>query len=122
MEKKRKVEFNIIKDDPTMGHKGFGIGSLSLENITPIMIDVEEEEVWIEEQAMHARSKTERGVKYLKDKSEFPKREQRNTGSYGSPWTLKKKARIMRELLLVNCGSTVPPAAAINQCRSMSII
>lgn len=73
MEKKhRKLEFNIIKDDPTMGHKGYGIGSLSLENITPLMIDVEEGEVWIEEQAMHARSKTERGVKYVKDRDEFP--------------------------------------------------
>ncbi|MFS0644741.1 YwhD family protein [Siminovitchia sp. 179-K 8D1 HS] len=72
MEQKRKVEFNIIKNDPTMGHKGFGIGSLSLENITPILIDVEAGEAWIEEQAMHARSKTERGVKYLKDRSEFP--------------------------------------------------
>ena len=69
---KRKLEFNIIKNNPTDGHKGFGIGSLSLENITPILIDVEEGEAWIEPQAMHARSKTERGVKYLKDRSEFP--------------------------------------------------
>ncbi len=71
-QKKRKLEFNIIKDDPTMGHKGYGVGSLSLENITPIMLDVEEGEAWIEEQAMHARSKIERGVKYVKDRSEFP--------------------------------------------------
>ncbi len=71
-QKKRKLEFNIIKDAPTDGHRGFGIGSLSLENITPVMIDVEEEEAWIEEQAMHARSKTERGVLYVKDRSEFP--------------------------------------------------
>ncbi|HEY4552259.1 MAG TPA: YwhD family protein [Bacillaceae bacterium] len=69
---KKKLEFNIIKNDPTDGHKGFGIGTLNLENITPVMIDVEEGEAWIEPGAMHARSKTERGVKYVKDRSEFP--------------------------------------------------
>lgn len=68
---KKKLEFNIIKNDPTDGHKGYGIGSLSLENVTPIMIDVEEGEVWIELQAMHARSKTERGVRYLKTLDEL---------------------------------------------------
>lgn len=68
---KRKLEFNIIKNDPTDGHKGFGIGSLSLENITPLMVDPEAGEAWIEQQAMHARSKIERGVKYV-DRSEFP--------------------------------------------------
>ncbi|MBS4206833.1 YwhD family protein [Bacillus sp. FJAT-50079] len=68
----RKIEFNIIKNAPTDGHKGFGIGSLNLENITPLLIDPEKNEVWIEPQAMHARSKTERGVKYLKDRSELP--------------------------------------------------
>lgn len=69
---KKKLEFNIIKNDPTDGHKGFGIGSLSLENITPVLLDVEEGEAWIELQAMHARSKTERGVKYVKELSEVP--------------------------------------------------
>ncbi|MEK3888548.1 YwhD family protein [Bacillus sp. FSL K6-3431] len=69
---KRKLEFNIIKNDPTDGHKGFGIGALNLENITPLMVDPEEGEAWIELQAMHARSKTERGIKYLKDRSELP--------------------------------------------------
>lgn len=69
---KRKIEFNIIKNAPTDGHKGFGIGSLNLENITPVMIDAEEGEAWIEPQAMHARSKTERGIKILKDRNELP--------------------------------------------------
>lgn len=70
---KKKLEFNIIKNDPTDGHKGFGIGSLSLENITPLLLDVDEGEAWIEPQAMHARSKTERGVKYLPTLEELPK-------------------------------------------------
>src|SRR5690606_17110185 len=33
---KQKVGFTIIKNDPTDGHKGYGIGSLSLENVSPL--------------------------------------------------------------------------------------
>ncbi|HEY9582345.1 MAG TPA: YwhD family protein, partial [Savagea sp.] len=51
----KKMSFTIIKDDPTDGHKGFGIGSISLENVTPLFIDVQEEEAYIEVGAMHAR-------------------------------------------------------------------
>lgn len=65
-----KMGFTIIKDDPTDGHKGFGIGSLSLENITPVMIDVEEEVATIEIGAMHARSPIERGIKFLPTREE----------------------------------------------------
>ncbi|MFS0612308.1 YwhD family protein [Lederbergia ruris] len=68
---KRKVEFNILKNDPVDGHKGYGVGSLSLENVTPLLIDVAEGEVWIDPQVMHARSKTERGVRYVKSLEEL---------------------------------------------------
>lgn len=61
---KQKMGFTIIKDDPTDGHKGFGIGSLSLENVSPVIIDVDEGLAKIEIGAMHARSDTERGVKF----------------------------------------------------------
>ena len=67
---KPKLGFTIIKDDPTDGHKGFGIGSLSLENVSPVIIDVEEEIATIEIGAMHARSPLERGIKF------FPTREE----------------------------------------------
>lgn len=53
---KQKVGFTIIKDDPTDGHKGYGIGSLSLENVSPLFIDVAEQEAFIDIGAMHARS------------------------------------------------------------------
>lgn len=69
---KKKVQFNIIKNDPTAGHKGFGIGSLSLENITPVIIDVNAAEASIEVGAMHARSPVEKGIKFLKSKDEVP--------------------------------------------------
>ena len=83
---KKKVEFNIIKNAPTDGHKGFGVGSLNLENITPLIIDVEEEEVWVDEQVMHARSKTERGVKYLKTKEELLELQEDGIKQYWIIW------------------------------------
>lgn len=33
--KKKSIGFNIIKSDPTDGHGGFGVGALSLDNISP---------------------------------------------------------------------------------------
>ncbi|KAB7670618.1 YwhD family protein [Bacillus sp. B1-b2] len=70
--KKKSVGFNIIKNDPTDGHKGFGVGSLSLENVSPVMIDVEAGEATIEVGAMHARSAVEKGIKFLRTKEEVP--------------------------------------------------
>lgn len=67
---KRKMGFTIIKDDPTDGHKGFGIGSLSLENVSPVIVDIEEGEARIEIGAMHARSDTERGVKFTTNRED----------------------------------------------------
>lgn len=61
---KQKVGFTIIKNDPTDGHKGYGIGSLSLENVSPLFIDVAEQEAFIDIGAMHARSEVERGIKF----------------------------------------------------------
>ncbi|WP_042351103.1 YwhD family protein [Bacillus massiliigorillae] len=68
----KKMQFNIIKNNPTDGHKGFGAGSLSLENISPIIIDVQEKDAFIDVGAMHARSATEKGIKFLKNKEEVP--------------------------------------------------
>lgn len=70
--KKKPVGFNIIKNDPTDGHKGFGIGSLSLENVSPVIIDVEAGEAVVDVGAMHARSTVEKGIKFLKEKEEVP--------------------------------------------------
>jgi hypothetical protein len=67
---KQKLGFTIIKDDPTDGHGGFGIGSLSLENVSPVIIDVEEGTARIEIGAMHARSDTERGIKFTANRED----------------------------------------------------
>ncbi|MBA4537445.1 YwhD family protein [Bacillus aquiflavi] len=70
--KKKNIGFNIIKSDPTDGHGGFGVGSLSLDNISPVIINVEAGEAEIDIGAMHARSAVERGIKFLNSKEEVP--------------------------------------------------
>ncbi|MBY0123290.1 YwhD family protein [Bacillus sp. S/N-304-OC-R1] len=70
--KKKNIGFNIIKSDPTEGHGGFGTGSLSLDNVSPVIIDVEAGEASIEVGALHARSPVERGIKFLPNKEEVP--------------------------------------------------
>ncbi|MFK2825655.1 YwhD family protein [Bacillus sp. B190/17] len=72
MDNKQKIGFNIIKNDPMDGHKGFGKGALSLENVSPVFIDVEEGEAFIDVGAMHARSAVEKGIKFLPNKEEVP--------------------------------------------------
>ena len=70
--KKKKLEFNIIKNEPLDGHKGFGKGALSLDNVSPVIIDVEEGDAVINIGAMHARSVVEKGIKFLPNKDEVP--------------------------------------------------
>ncbi|MGG5255233.1 YwhD family protein [Neobacillus sp. SM06] len=72
MEEKKKMGFNIIKNDPTDGHRGYGKGALSLDNMSPVIIDVEAGEAVIDIGAMHARSAVEKGIKFLPAKEEVP--------------------------------------------------
>ncbi|HLR54417.1 MAG TPA: YwhD family protein [Pseudogracilibacillus sp.] len=72
MEKKGKQQFTIIKDDSTDGHGGYGMGSISLENMSSVIIDTTNEKAYVDMDAMHARSKIERRVKYFSDKEEVP--------------------------------------------------
>ena len=67
---KPKVGFTIIKNDPTDGHKGFGIGSLSLENISPVFVDVQEGVAFVDVGAMHAKSEVERGIKFTTNRED----------------------------------------------------
>jgi YwhD family len=71
-EKKKKVGFNIIKSDPTDGHRGYGKGALSLDNVSPVIIDVDAGEAEIDVGAMHARSAVEKGIKFLAVKEDVP--------------------------------------------------
>lgn len=80
-QQKKKVGFNIIKNNPTKGHGGFGAGVLSLDNISPVIIDVEAGVAEIDMGAMHARSEVEKGIKFLTSKEEVP-----NAKSYWLVW------------------------------------
>src|SRR5699024_5839371 len=65
---KKKNTFTIISDDSTSGHGGYGMGSISLENMSPVIVDPAENEAYVDMDAMHARSKIERRVKYIKER------------------------------------------------------
>lgn len=69
---KKNIGFNIIKNDPMDGHKGFGKGVLTLDNVSPVIIDVDAGEAAVEVGAMHARSDVEKGIKFLPDRNEVP--------------------------------------------------
>ncbi|ENH96291.1 hypothetical protein J416_11587 [Gracilibacillus halophilus YIM-C55.5] len=70
--KKKSNQFTIMKDDSTDGHGGYGVGSISLENISPVIIDPNEDRAFVDMGAMHARSEVERRVKFLPNKEEVP--------------------------------------------------
>ncbi|SDK16085.1 YwhD family protein [Sediminibacillus albus] len=69
---KKKNQFTILKDDSTDGHGGYGIGAISLENVSPVIIDPNEDRAFVDMGAMHARSEVERRVKFLPNKDEVP--------------------------------------------------
>ncbi|TFJ93396.1 YwhD family protein [Lentibacillus salicampi] len=64
---KKTNQFTIIKDDPNDGHDGYGIGSISLENMSSVIIDPNEDRAFVDMGAMHARSEVERRVKFQND-------------------------------------------------------
>jgi hypothetical protein len=72
MEKKKNIGFHIIKNDPLDGHKGFGKGAVSLDNVSPVIIDVEEGKAFVDLGAMHARSEVEKRIKFSPHKEEVP--------------------------------------------------
>jgi len=87
-QKKKSIGFNIIKNDPTDGHGGFGVGALSLENVSPVIIDIEAGEAFVDIGAMHARSAVERGIKFTPNREEVP-----NGKPYWLVWvTIDRKA------------------------------
>lgn len=63
LSEKKGFNFNIIKNDPLDGHKGTNIGSISLDNIAPVFIDIENQKAFVDIGGMHARAEVEKGVK-----------------------------------------------------------
>jgi len=68
----KKNAFTIIKDDSTDGHGGYGGGAISLENMSSVIVDPNEDKAYVDMGAMHARSDVERRVKFLPDKDAVP--------------------------------------------------
>ena len=62
-----KMNFTIISSDSTDGDGGYGVGSIDLNNVTPVIIDCENEHVFIDAEALHGRSKIEKKVRFAPD-------------------------------------------------------
>ncbi|MFC2948945.1 YwhD family protein [Virgibacillus sediminis] len=71
-QEKKKNSFTIIKDDSTDGHGGYGGGAISLENMSAVIVDPNEDKAYVDMGAMHARSDVERRVKFQPDKDKVP--------------------------------------------------
>ncbi len=70
--KKKKNGFNILSNDSTDGHGGYGAGVMNLDNVSPVFVDPEEGEAFVDMGALHARSAVEKRIKFLKNKEEVP--------------------------------------------------
>lgn len=85
---KKSNQFTIMKDDPIDGHPGFsGGGAISLENMSPLIVDPNEDRVWVDMGAMHARSEVEKRIRFVTDKEEVP-----NGKPYWIVWTTVERS------------------------------
>jgi hypothetical protein len=66
--KGKKLSLNIVSGK--VDHKGFGAGSIDLNNMTSVIIDGSE--AYMDMGAMHAKSKVEKGIKFTVNKEDTP--------------------------------------------------
>lgn len=64
---KEKLHFTILSNDSSDGDGGYGVGTLDLNNVTPLIIDCENECVYIDLEALHGRSIIEKKVRFSPD-------------------------------------------------------
>nr|WP_093072033.1 MULTISPECIES: YwhD family protein [Salisediminibacterium] len=69
---KKGQGFNILSSDSTDGHGGYGAGTITLNNMSPVFIDVDEGDAFVDMGALHARSAVEKGIKFKPTKEEAP--------------------------------------------------
>ncbi|SEU32020.1 YwhD family protein [Paenibacillus sp. NFR01] len=67
-EGKKPLALNIV--NAKSKHKGFGAGSIDLNNVSPVIID--RGEAVIDIGAMHAKSKVEKGIKFSMNREDVP--------------------------------------------------
>lgn len=65
---KKPLALNIVSSK--INHKGFGAGSIDLNNVSSVIIDGDE--CYIDEGALHAKSKVEMRIRFSTDKSLVP--------------------------------------------------
>jgi YwhD family len=65
---KKPLALNIVSSK--VEHKGFGAGSIDLNNVSSVIIDGDE--CYIDEGALHAKSKVEMRIRFSSDKSLVP--------------------------------------------------
>lgn len=68
--KKKGSGFNILGGESA--HGGYGAGTLNLDQMSAVFIDIEAGEAFVDMGAMHARSEVEKGIKFLPNKEEVP--------------------------------------------------
>lgn len=66
----RGKKINSLNVVSSKEHKGFGAGSIDLNNVSSVIIDGDE--AYIDLGAMHAKSKVERGIKFSANKEDVP--------------------------------------------------
>ncbi|WP_078556209.1 YwhD family protein [Bacillus alkalicellulosilyticus] len=72
-ENKPKTGFTILQGDSTTSeHGGYGAGVLNLDNVSPVIIDPEQGEAYVDMGALHARSAVEKRIKFLPNREEVP--------------------------------------------------
>ncbi|WP_151737990.1 YwhD family protein [Paenibacillus tengchongensis] len=67
-EGRKQIALNIV--NAKSKHKGFGAGSIDLNNVSPVIIDGGEAVIDIG--AMHAKSKVEKGIKFSMNREDVP--------------------------------------------------
>lgn len=77
--KKKGGGFTILGKESK--HDGYGAGTLNLDNMSPIIVDVESNEAYVDMGALHARSEPEKGIKFSANKEDVP-----NGKSYWLVW------------------------------------
>ena len=64
---KRKISLNVVSNKP---HKGFGAGTIDLNNVSSVIIDGDE--AYLDIGAMHAKSRIERRIRFTTNREEVP--------------------------------------------------
>lgn len=71
--KKKAASFNILsKDTTTTDHGGYGAGVLNLDNVSPVIVNPEENEAFVDMGALHARSAVEKRIKFTPNREDTP--------------------------------------------------